>query len=59
MVGFSAMDALPFGLIYDWTGTYDIALWILMVLPVAALIFALLAFPPILHTRANEDMSSF
>ena len=57
MVGFSAMGALPFGLIYDWTGTYDIALWILMVLPVAALGFALLAFPPISPTRGNEDRS--
>jgi len=28
-----------------------------MVLPVAALIIALLAFPPISHRRGNEDMS--
>ena len=46
MVAFSAMGALPFGFIYDWTGTYDMALFVLLVLPLAALIFSLLALPP-------------
>ena len=46
MVAFSAMGALPFGFIYDWTGTYDMALFVLLVLPMAAFIFALLALPP-------------
>jgi len=46
MVAFSALGALPFGLIYDWTGSYDMALWILMGLPLVALLFSLFALPP-------------
>ena len=54
MVAFSALGALPFGFIYDWTGSYDMALWILMALPVAALIFSIFAFPP----RTNRNSSN-
>ncbi|MCH2314747.1 MAG: MFS transporter, partial [SAR202 cluster bacterium] len=56
MVAFSAMGALPFGFIYDWTGTYDMALWILMVLPFTALIFSLFASPPRRGNVSNTDI---
>jgi len=56
MVAFSAMGALPFGFIYDWTGTYDMALWILMVLPFTALIFSLFASPPRRDNVSNTDI---
>jgi sugar phosphate permease len=54
MVAFSAMGALPFGFIYDWTGTYDMALWVLMGLPLTALIFSLFASPP----RRDDNVSN-
>ena len=55
MVAFSAMGALPFGFIYDWTGTYDMALWVLMGLPFTALIFSLFASPP---RRDRDNVSN-
>ena len=56
MVAFSAMGALPFGFIYDWTGTYDMALWVLMGLPLTALIFSLFASPPRRDNVSNTDI---
>ena len=56
MVAFSAMGALPFGFIYDWTGTYDMALWVLMGLPFTALIFSLFASPPRRDNVSNTDI---
>ena len=55
MVAFSALGALPFGFIYDWTGSYDMALWILMALPVAALIFSIFAFPPRINKNSSNE----
>ena len=46
MVAFSALGALPFGLIYDQTGSYDKALSMLMFMPVLSLIGSILATPP-------------
>lgn len=46
MVGFSALGALPFGMIYDRSGSYDSAILALIVLPVVAGVFSFLAFPP-------------
>ena len=46
MVAFSALGALPFGLIYDQTGSYDNALKLLILMPVLSLIGSLMATPP-------------
>jgi len=46
MVAFSAMGALPFGLIYDRTGSYNDAIFILLMLPVIAGIAYMLAIEP-------------
>jgi sugar phosphate permease len=46
MVGFSALGPLPFGLIFDMTGSYDKAILILLSMPVMCGIAALLAIPP-------------
>ena len=46
VIGFSAMGALPFGFIFDMTGSYDKAILILLVLPVICVIAALLAVRP-------------
>jgi len=51
-VGFigAAVGPLPFSLAYDRNGSYDAALWVLAVLPVAAMVGALLIRPPV-HDR--------
>ena len=46
MVGFSALGALPFGILYDRSGSYDSAILVLLVLPVIACVSSFLAFPP-------------
>lgn len=53
MVAFSAMGALPFGLIYDRTGSYDDAIFILLILPVIAGIAYMLAKEPKLKSKLN------
>lgn len=55
MVAFSAMGALPFGIIYDRSESYDTAILILLVLPVFACIFSLLALPPQRYTKSIES----
>lgn len=45
-IGFSAMGALPFGLVYDRTGSYDSAILLLLLLPISACVFSILALPP-------------
>ena len=47
VIGFSAMGALPFGFIFDMTGSYDTAILILLVLPVICGVAALLAVRPV------------
>lgn len=54
MVAFSALGALPFGLIYDQTGSYDNALKLLILMPVLSLIGSLMATPP---TKAVTNTS--
>ncbi len=46
MVGFAALGPLPFGWIYDLTGSYSLAILVFLVLPVSCAIAALLAHPP-------------
>ena len=46
MVAFSALGAIPFGLIHDQTGSYDKALVMLIAMPAGSLLCALLATPP-------------
>ena len=46
MVAFSAMGALPFGFIYDRTGSYNDAIYVLLILPVIAGIAYMLALEP-------------
>ena len=43
---FSALGALPFGIIYDATGSYDRAILILLVLPLLSGAAAIFAVPP-------------
>lgn len=45
-IGFSALGALPFGFVFDMTGSYDKAILILLVLPVICAVAALLAVKP-------------
>ncbi len=53
MVAFSAIGALPFGLIYDQTGSYNDAIFILLALPVIAGIAYILAIEPKLEHKLN------
>ncbi len=54
-VAFAALGPLPFGLIYDITGDYSLAILVLLTLPVACAVAALLAFPP--KKRRSEAIS--
>lgn len=45
-VAFAAIGPLPFGLVYDITGDYSLAVLVLLVLPVFCAVAALLALPP-------------
>lgn len=55
MVAFAALGPLPFGLIYDITGDYSVAILVLLALPVSCAIAAFLAFPP--KKRRSEGVS--
>jgi len=46
MVAFAALGPLPFGWIYDLTGSYSLAILIFLALPISCAIAALLAYPP-------------
>ncbi len=46
MIGFSALGALPFGFIFDMTGSYNMAILILLALPVTSVAAALPAVQP-------------
>ena len=46
MVGFAALGPLPFGWIYDLTGSYSLVILAFLVLPVSCAIAALLAHSP-------------
>ncbi len=46
MVVFAALGPLPFGLLFDLTKTYSLAILIFLALPVASAVAALLAYPP-------------
>ncbi len=54
-VAFAALGPLPFGLIYDITGDYSLAILVLLTLPVSCAVAALLAFPP--KKRRSEAIS--
>ncbi len=58
MVAFSAMGALPFGIIYDRSESYDTAIMILLVLPVFACIFSFLALPPQRRGKSIESSTN-
>ena len=45
-VGFSALGALPFGIIYDRTQSYDQALYYLILIPIFCCICSLMATKP-------------
>jgi MFS family permease len=47
MVGFAALGPMPFGLMFDITGTYTMAIVVFLLLPAICSIAALLAHPPI------------
>ncbi len=46
MVGFAALGPLPFGFIFDLTGTYSTAILVFLALPIACSVAALFAVPP-------------
>ena len=50
MVAFSALGALPFGYMYDRTGSYDSAIAFMVILPILATAFSIFALPPIRPT---------
>ena len=54
-VAFAALGPLPFGLVYDITGGYSLAILVLLVLPVSCAVAALLALPP--KKRRSEGIS--
>ena len=55
-VAFAALGPLPFGLLYDITGDYSLAILGLLALPVLCAVAALLALPP--KKRRSEGISS-
>ncbi len=54
-VVFAALGPLPFGLVYDITGDYSLAILILLALPVLCAVAAFLALPP--KKRRSEGIS--
>jgi len=54
-VAFAALGPLPFGLVYDITGDYSLAILVLLALPVSCAVAALLALPP--KKRRSEGIS--
>jgi len=54
-VAFAALGPLPFGLVYDITGNYSLAILVLLALPVFCAVAALLALPP--KKRKSEGVS--
>ncbi|MAE10702.1 MAG: MFS transporter [Dehalococcoidales bacterium] len=46
MVAFAALGPLPFGLLFDLTGSYSLPILVFVALPVSSLVAALLARPP-------------
>ncbi len=54
MVGFAALGPLPFGVLFDLTDGYTLAILVFMALPVACGIAALVAYPP-QRSRAGAE----
>ncbi|MBA7676157.1 L-lactate transporter [subsurface metagenome] len=54
-VVFAALGPLPFGLVYDITGDYSLAILVLLALPVLCAVASLLAHPP--KKRRSEGIS--
>jgi sugar phosphate permease len=54
MVGSAALGPLPFGYIFDVTGSYEFAILVFLFMPVACFVAAILAFPP----RRDERLCS-
>jgi predicted MFS family arabinose efflux permease len=54
MVVSSALGPLPFGLIFDLTGTYSQAILFSLAVPAICLLFALLARPPQIRTDTEQ-----
>jgi len=54
-VAFAALGPLPFGLVYDITGDYSLAILVLLALPVLCAVAAFLALPP--KKRRSERIS--
>ena len=54
-VAFAALGPLPFGLVYDITDNYSLAILALLALPVFCAVAAFLALPP--KKRKSEGMS--
>jgi MFS family permease len=53
MVAFAALGPLPFGFLFDLSGTYSSAILIFLALPALCVVAALLAYPPV--TKKNEN----
>ncbi|MFC2035443.1 MFS transporter [Chloroflexota bacterium] len=53
MVGFAALGPLPFGWIYDLTGSYSLAILVFLMLPLSCAVAALLAYPPRNNAESN------
>ena len=57
MVAFAALGPLPFGILFDLTNGYTVAIFVFMALPVACGIAALFAYPPQKRHAAAEQES--
>ena len=57
-VAFAALGPMPFGLLFDLTGSYSIPIISFLVLPVACAIAALLAIPPSKGVAAKDEVGS-
>ena len=57
-VAFAALGPMPFGLLFDLTGSYSIPIISFLVLPAACAIAALLAFPPSKGVAAKDEVGS-
>lgn len=59
MVASAALGPLPFGYIFDATGSYELAILIFLIMPAACFVAAILAFPPKKderHVRATQPV---
>ncbi len=56
MVAFAALGPLPFGLVFDFTGSYRLAIFMFLIVPIAMSMASLFATPPRRKTSPSEHV---